>query len=362
MTLMATSRYSTTRTVVAASFEIAKHSPAVSAATRAAERASCKPNDTRLPLRICETQLTPLTHQCFRVGGPAAKEHTYSVTVNDNYLDVKAFNQRFLPSASDLQSAPSSTSSNGPERPSVLPESGAAADDDDDVIEVPPPKRARTESEVDPMTLHHTTDTNSLLPETIALLTHRSSSSEMNFLKQWHTEWVKQGGWLYDALNTVEKTTREGQVATSKQLITSQDVLGKAMNAASATAMSELANITRLIPWLESCRQTNAHKSQAREEKWRTNSATFHDQARREREAAGKKLQSELEKQTALLLKIAEYNGIDVDDVDVDKDEPRETRELSLGAQLTAELNMEASRAASALREKEAINLDNVGR
>ena len=109
--------------------------------------------------------------------------------------------------------------------------------------------------------------------------------------------------------------------------------------------MAELANISKLIPWLEHCRKTSADKVQAREEKWRSSSATFHDQSRRDREAADKKLEVELLRQRALLVKIAEANGVDIDEDEREgKDSERRDREASLGAQLTAELNMEASR------------------
>lgn len=130
--------------------------------------------------------------------------------------------------------------------------------------------------------------------------------------------------------------------------------------------MSELANILKLVEWLEHCRKTSADRVQAREGKWRSSSATFHDQARRDREAAEKKLELELQKQRALLVKIAEANGVDVDEgleEEEVKEVAREDREVSLGAQLTAELNMEASRAVSEPTvEKSSKTLDERGR
>lgn len=126
-----------------------------------------------------------------------------------------------------------------------------------------------------------------------------------------------------------------------------QDVIGQSINAASASSMAELGKISKLIPWLEHCRKSGADKVQAREEKWRTSSATFHDQSRLDREAAEKRREVELRKQWALLVKIAEANGIDVDDEEENEGDLVLAREASLGAQLKAELNMELSRAAT---------------
>ncbi|KAK3671439.1 hypothetical protein LTR78_008717 [Recurvomyces mirabilis] len=124
--------------------------------------------------------------------------------------------------------------------------------------------------------------------------------------------------------------------------------------------MAELANISKLVPWLEHCRKSAADKTQAREEKWRTSSATFHDHARKDRETAEKKLEDELQKQRALLVKIAEASGVDVDE---DDDKSQGMREASLGAQLSAELDMEARRAEEMLatqkeQVRETINID----
>jgi hypothetical protein len=124
-----------------------------------------------------------------------------------------------------------------------------------------------------------------------------------------------------------------------------QDVLEQSTNTACANTMTELTNISKLIPWLEHCRKLSADKVQAREEKWRTSSATFHDQTRREREAAEKRVQKQLEEQRELLLKIARASGVDVNESDaLNGDGLYTSREQSLGAQLTAELNMEAEK------------------
>ena len=121
--------------------------------------------------------------------------------------------------------------------------------------------------------------------------------------------------------------------------------------------MAELNNIAKLIPWLEHCRKSSADKVQAREEKWRSSSATFHDQARREREAAEKRLEKKLEEQRELLLKIAQASGINPDDIEAPQEgTPSRSREESLGAQLTAELNLEAGKAGTS--RPETISID----
>lgn len=144
---------------------------------------------------------------------------------------------------------------------------------------------------------------------------------------------------LFDTLNTAQQRSTDNETQLLNRVGTAQDVLGQSLNTATVTTMTELANISKLIPWLEHCRQVGADKTQAREEKWRTSSANFHDQSRRDRESAEKRIEEELQRQKALLIRIAEANGIDVED---DKDR---SREVSLGAQLTAELSLEASRA-----------------
>ena len=76
------------------------------------------------------------------------------------------------------------------------------------------------------------------------------------------------------------------------------------------------------------------------QEKWRSSSATFHDQSRREREAAEKRIDKRLEEQNQLLVKLARAQGVDVEGTDMlSIDSVERSREPSLGAQLTAELN-----------------------
>lgn len=182
-------------------------------------------------------------------------------------------------------------------------------------------------------------------------------------MKEWQTEWKQQGGWLFDniskantSINRAMTSTTTSNTALEKKLGSVQDVLGQSMNTASASTLAELTNINRLIPWLENCRKSSADKVQAREEKWRTSSATFHDQARREREAAEKRIEKKLEEQRELLMKVARASGIDISKIDVPvAASPEQSREASLGAQLTAELNMAAKPGDD---DHETINID----
>jgi len=127
-------------------------------------------------------------------------------------------------------------------------------------------------------------------------------SDALDFLKQWHAEWVKQGGWLFDTLNEADKATKENHAGTLDRIASSQEVLGWSMNSANSCTMTELSNISKLVPWLEHCRKMSADKTQAREEKWRTSSATFHDQARRAREEADRMVEHKLRKRMVRML------------------------------------------------------------
>jgi hypothetical protein len=280
-----------------------------------------------------------------RIAGPDAKGHIYSVSVNNSDFDAEAFAKQISGSKSHSKAVGAASTPVSTNGGALRPASSAV--DDDDVVEVRPFKKARTDTADSAPFTPRAKDTDGLLREALALLKQRNSNDSLEFMKQWHTEWVKQGGWLFDMLNKAEKATKDNHVAVQNRIASAQDVLGQSLNAASASTMAELANIAKLVPWLEHCRKTAADKVQAREEKWRTSSATFHDQSRRDRENAEKKLEEELQRQRALLIKIAEANGVDVDEEE-EKDDGRNDREASLGAQLTAELNMEARRAEAA--------------
>ncbi|EME77925.1 uncharacterized protein MYCFIDRAFT_179388 [Pseudocercospora fijiensis CIRAD86] len=259
----------------------------------------------------------------FNVSGLNAKEHVYSVNVTDAHFDAAVFARN---KASARRSGNASASSPG------NPTSLRSALEAEDGAESRPLKRVRTDG--DDAALSATLRNGTLSEEA----TSQKVDEVLNIIKGWRDEWKAQGGWLFDTLNTVNKGEKDIQNAIEKKLETVQDVLGQSINSATASTMSELSNITKLLPWLEHCRKTNADKVQAREEKWRSSSASFHDQARREREEAEKRFEEKLEAQRRLLIKVAEANGIDIDEDDQRSD-------VSLGEQLTAELNSEALRA-----------------
>lgn len=284
----------------------------------------------------------------FIVSGPQPREHAYSVSTSDGGLESAAFAQSKIPALRNGASAMSPAGSGHDGRRTPLIRS---APDDDDVVEVQATKRARTDGQ----------DGLSTPARSGGISEDGSTSKQVKelstFMRNWHDEWTRQGGWMFDNLNRSNTLASETKTSLDKRLESMQDILGQSINAASATTMTELTNITKLLPWLEHCRQTAADKVQAREEKWRSSSATFHDQTRREREAAERRLGEKLEAQQRLLIKVAEANGIDVDEL---SEKPR-SREESLGAQLTAELNMEAARAAgngSLTKYNDTINID----
>ena len=287
-----------------------------------------------------------------RMGGPNAKEHTYTVTASSSDFDLDDFTRQ-VPASETQGSTTAQTSgkvlssspalavvaSTGqqaiPAQSTPRPES-RRADANDDVVEIRPFKRQRTDGEGRLPSSEGAKDQVSTGPKNL--------DDVYDFLKHWHSEWVRQGGFLYDQLSTHQPFMQSRVASLEKKLDGVQDVLGQSMNTASANTMSELTNIGKLIPWLEHCRKTSADKVQAREEKWRTSSATFHDQTRRERESAEKRIEKKLEEQKDLLLKVARASGIDVEDLEALNGNLDDSREQSLGAQLTAELNMEAEK------------------
>ncbi|EME39791.1 hypothetical protein DOTSEDRAFT_27749 [Dothistroma septosporum NZE10] len=269
----------------------------------------------------------------YNVSGPQAREHAYWISITDVGFDSASFAQSRISAMRNGASAMSPAAPGHDDRRNSLIRS---APDDDDVLEVQAPKRARTDGQDGWSTPARN---GSIAEDGTGAKQIRELST---FMHTWHDEWTRQGGWLFDTLNTTNKQATESKTSVNKRLDAVQDILGQSINTASATTMTELANITKLLPWLEHCRKTNSDKVQAREEVWRSSSATFHDQTRREREAAETRLEEKLEAQQRLLIKVAEANGVDVDEL---SEKPR-SREESLGAQLTAELNLEAARAA----------------
>ncbi|KAM3421952.1 hypothetical protein BST61_g2329 [Cercospora zeina] len=280
----------------------------------------------------------------FNVLGPAPKEHVYTINVTDAAFNADYFARTKTPAerlAGGSAASPTPTNHVNGRRASLASSArGVNADDESDGR---PTKRARTEGD--------DRRTGSISD----LSTVQRVEELSNFVKTWHEEWKGQGGWLFDALNAVAKTQKAHQDHLNMKLDTMQDILGQSINSATATQMGEMASIAKLIPWLEQCRKTSADKVQAREEKWRSSSATFHDQNRREREVAEASIEKRLDSHRHLLLKIAESNGVDVD---AGEEDDEKHSEASLGAQLTAELNSEAQRAEANPRDSSTITLD----
>lgn len=261
------------------------------------------------------------------------RENCYTVSATGIGFDADLFarTKTVARAPSNAGGASSPPTNNNTDRPSSR---RSLEYDDVVVVEDRPVKRPRTENGESSASSARNRNAASLSEDTTTI---QRVSEVLSFVKDWHGEWTRQGGWLFDTLNSASKANAGAQLAIETKLDAVQDVIGQSINAASATTMSELANISKLLPWLEHCRKTNADKVQAREEKWRSSSATFHDQNRRDREAAEKQIKEQLEFQRHLLVKLAEANGIDVD-------EEEKLSEASLGAQLRLELNLEASR------------------
>ncbi|KAI5361207.1 hypothetical protein Slin15195_G123200 [Septoria linicola] len=282
----------------------------------------------------------------FNVLNPASRENTYTVKITDPKFDADLFARIKTPAVRTsigFAGSPSPTNNAHGRTGSVA---SAGRGHAGEVSDGRPAKPVRTEGE------NGASARNGSVSD---LSTVQRVDDLANFMKNWHDEWTRQGGWLFDSLNGIGKVQKTDKDHLDRKLDTMQDVLGQSINSATAMEMTELANITKLIPWLEHCRKTNADKVQAREEKRRSSSATFHDQNRRERESAETRLEKKLEAQRQLLIKIAKSNGVDVEEEDED-DEKRS--EASLGAQLTAELNSEARRAENENNVNSAISID----
>jgi hypothetical protein len=162
----------------------------------------------------------------------------------------------------------------------------------------------------------------------------RDTTDVLTYLKVWHEESRRQGGWLFDTLNAIVRAQKDDTRSIERNVAEAQHVLGQSINSAFMSQMTELANIAKLLPWLEQCRKTDADNVRIREERWRTSSATFQDQSRHAREQAEARLESKLEWQRKLLVKLAEANGVDLSE---DEDDEKRS-EASLGEQLAAQL------------------------
>lgn len=279
----------------------------------------------------------------FNVLSLPPKTYVYTVDVTDSHFDPDSF----AATTTNPPSAPLPAPSDGE---SSLSGAAASTSRPRDHADARPTKRARTDQ----------SSMGNGSGSTSALSTVPQRLDDLHtFMNTWHDEWTRQGGWLFDCINAIGKAQKADLDHVDKKLDTLQDVIGLSINSACATNMTELSNISKLLPWLEHCRKTNADKVEAREEKWRSSSATFHHESRQEREAAEARLEKKLEAQRHILIKLAEMNGIDVVDEDEDHDDEdhndddgeeeddddEKHSEASLGAQLTAELNSAAQRA-----------------
>lgn len=276
----------------------------------------------------------------FNVLSRPPKSYVYTVDVTDSHFDPDSF------AATTTTNPPSATLPAPTDAGSSRSAGAASTSRPRDHADPRPTKRARTDQ----------SSTGDGSVSTSALSTVPQRLDDLHtFMKTWHDEWTRQGGWLFDSINAIGKAQKADLDHVEKKLDTMQDVIGLSINSACATNMTELSNISKLIPWLEHCRKTSADKVHAREEKWRSSSATFHHESRKEREAAEARLEKKLEAQRHILIKLAEMNGIDVVDEDedhedadhnnVDEEDDEKHSEASLGAQLTAELNSAAQRA-----------------
>ncbi|RMZ21043.1 hypothetical protein D0859_14947 [Hortaea werneckii] len=277
--------------------------------------------------KLEDHQVQVVANVKLRTAGPVAKESLYSISVNGPSWDDGAFAKQLSVSREGVQSARAIQTASGTVQSPVTASQHHWQDsrvtNKDNAVALPPAKRAI--AEVNDASVHSSPfELSQTVPgKTSNASPQRRSNEEFDFLKKWHSEWIKQGGWLYDTLNQAAKIAERNSMSMQGRLTGVQDVIGQSLNAA------------------------KSGKIQAREEKWRTSSATFHDHARRDRDAAEKRLETELGRQRALLIKIAEANGIDLDDDEIGN---RDDREASLGAQLTAEFNMETNNKGDAAR------------
>lgn len=278
-------------------------------------------------------------------------QHIYAVNVTDPGFDEEALSRQSPSRESRVHHAPTQkahtsaeTYNNGARRPSLgRPMSSTSGLNQehhhrgDDPIDVRPCKRPRSD-------LVNTSD----LANTLDLSTTSTATKLdelLTYIKAWHNEWTSQGGWLFDTLTKTQPSLlSEHQLQLERKMDVVQDVLGQSLNSASAAAMAELDNISKLVPWLEHCRKASADKIQAREEKWRTSSANFHDEARRDREKAESRLQGVVAEHGALLAKIARAVGVRVDEGGGGRSpEEATSREGLLGAQLRRELSLNSA-------------------
>lgn len=142
-----------------------------------------------------------------RVARPDAREHTYSVSVSHPDFDVEEF-ARQLPASENAaegsQRAPGIAVAGSPQGEVVLGRSAPRRTTsnervDDDVVEIPPPKRPRVGGVASSVSGGLS---RGIAGEPLEISTQPAATSRVNelfaFIKQWHTEWTKQGGWVWN--------------------------------------------------------------------------------------------------------------------------------------------------------------------
>lgn len=114
----------------------------------------------------------------------------------------------------------------------------------------------------------------------------------------------KRGPECVDSDEATSPSKRARIDDTTKEL---EDVEEEATEEApdTSTVSSKLNNISAQIKWVEECRRIAGELHDAREEKWRTTSATFHDDNRKARENHEKFLLAEMNWQRSMLIALA---------------------------------------------------------
>ncbi|KAF1825208.1 uncharacterized protein K489DRAFT_377758 [Dissoconium aciculare CBS 342.82] len=271
------------------------------------------------------------------------KEHVYTVTITDRAFDMEEFKSKKMtnqPITETMTAALTKEIANGISK-STKRKASESADIDDEVVEVGATKRTRIEANG---SVAAEIASKAPVPAERGTQAHEET---MTFLRDWRREWQSQGGWLFDTLNAAKTTHASADVARSHQLSTMQTVLNSALERDRAAAQRERASTQQTLLYIEKERTALAQKMETRENEWRSSSATFHDRSKTERQEVEARIEEKLARQERLLARIAKAGGISMegDGPENDQGSPAES-DGSLGAQLAAELEADASRAA----------------
>lgn len=199
-----------------------------------------------------------------KIGGPEAKLNVYTVTVTDSAFDADEFARQVplsegktstaTPSVSDQPSRTASVQENGQQGSSIrspLRPEGHNRSDDDEVLEIRPFKRPRHDGHLSTPSVRQNKVSDIPLHETSTVAKDQSSGRGdqlFAFIKEWHSEWVRQGGWLFDNITKANNSPDSNKLELEKKLDAVQDVLGQSLNSASANIMSEIGNLSKLAP------------------------------------------------------------------------------------------------------------------